>query len=102
MRAYPGELIGTFTLVFIGTSVATATRDDAPASFAGLAIGGFLFVAHLVGAQLGGVGGSALGTEGVGGGNADHNGHADLPALLDGDAGDQLHYRNRSGEPDSP
>ena len=33
--------------------MATATRDDAPASFAGLAIGGFLFVAHLVGAQLG-------------------------------------------------
>ena len=31
----------------------SATRDDSPAGFAGLAIGGFLFVAHLVGAQLG-------------------------------------------------
>jgi len=33
--------------------ILSATRDDAPVGFAGLAIGGFLFVAHLVGAQLG-------------------------------------------------
>jgi len=40
------------TALFLYTIFA-ATRSDAPTGFAGLAIGGFLFVAHLVGAQLG-------------------------------------------------
>ena len=50
-----GSLLGwevVLTALFLYT-IFTATRDDAPAGFAGLAIGGFLFVAHLVGAQLG-------------------------------------------------
>ena len=40
------------TALFLFTIFA-ATRDDFTPGFAGLAIGGFLFVAHLVGAQLG-------------------------------------------------
>jgi aquaporin Z len=40
------------TALFLFTIFA-ATRDDATPGFAALAIGGFLFVAHLVGAQLG-------------------------------------------------
>jgi aquaporin Z len=40
------------TALFIMTIFAV-TRKDATPGFAGLAIGGFLFVAHLVGAQLG-------------------------------------------------
>ena len=40
------------TALFLFTIFA-ATRSDAPAGFAGLAIGGYLFIAHLVGAQLG-------------------------------------------------
>ncbi|MDE0445540.1 MAG: aquaporin [Spirochaetaceae bacterium] len=44
------ELVMTalFLVVILG-----ATRDDAAPGVAGIAIGGFLFVAHLVGAQLG-------------------------------------------------
>lgn len=40
------------TALFLFTIFA-ATREDTPAGFAAVAIGGFLFVAHLVGAQLG-------------------------------------------------
>ncbi|MCL6504549.1 MAG: aquaporin, partial [Pirellulales bacterium] len=40
------------TTLFVYTIFAAA-RADAPPGFAALAIGGFLFVAHLVGAQLG-------------------------------------------------
>lgn len=40
------------TALFLFTIFA-ATRDDATPGFAGLAIGGFLLIAHLVGAQLG-------------------------------------------------
>ena len=44
------ELVMTalFLVVILG-----ATRDDAAPGVAGIAIGGYLFVAHLVGAQLG-------------------------------------------------
>lgn len=44
------ELILTAMFVF---TIFAATRDDAPPGFAALAIGGFLFLAHMVGAQLG-------------------------------------------------
>ncbi|MCH9021501.1 MAG: aquaporin [Planctomycetes bacterium] len=40
------------TALFLLT-IFSATRSDSPAGFAALAIGGYLFVAHLVGAQLG-------------------------------------------------
>lgn len=40
------------TALFLFT-IFSATRKDVPAGVTGLAIGGFLFVAHLVGAQLG-------------------------------------------------
>jgi aquaporin Z len=40
------------TAMFLVT-IAAATRSSAPAGSAGLTIGGYLFVAHLVGAQLG-------------------------------------------------
>lgn len=40
------------TALFLYT-IFSATRDEAPAGFAAIAIGGYLFVAHLVGAQLG-------------------------------------------------
>lgn len=40
------------TALFLYT-IFTATRDDAPSMAAPVAIGGFLFVAHLIGAQLG-------------------------------------------------
>ena len=40
------------TALFLFT-ILSATRKDVPAGVTGLAIGGFLFVAHLVGAQLG-------------------------------------------------
>ena len=40
------------TALFLFT-IFSVTRADAPAGFAGLAIGGYLFVAHLVGAPLG-------------------------------------------------
>ena len=44
------ELVLTALFVF---TIFSATRVESPAGFAALAIGGFLFVAHLVGAQLG-------------------------------------------------
>ncbi|MCH7720988.1 MAG: aquaporin [Planctomycetes bacterium] len=44
------ELILTALFLF---TIFSATRSDSTPGFAGLAIGGFLFVAHLVGAQLG-------------------------------------------------
>lgn len=44
------ELVLTTLFVF---TIFAASRVEAPAGFAALAIGGFLFVAHLVGAQLG-------------------------------------------------
>ena len=50
-----GTLLGwevVMTALFLFT-IFTATRNDSTPGFAGLAIGGFLFVAHLVGAQLG-------------------------------------------------
>jgi aquaporin Z len=50
-----GSLFGwelVLTALFLFT-IFTATRSDSTPGFAGLAIGGFLFVAHLVGAQLG-------------------------------------------------
>jgi len=50
-----GALFGwelVITALFLMTIFA-ATRDDAPAIAAPLAIGGFLFVAHLIGAPLG-------------------------------------------------
>ena len=40
------------TALFLFT-IFSATRPESPAGFAALAIGGFLFVAHLIGAQLG-------------------------------------------------
>ena len=50
-----GALFGwevVLTALFLFT-IFTATRSDAPANLAPFAIGGFLFVAHLVGAHLG-------------------------------------------------
>ena len=50
-----GSLLGfeiILTALFLLT-IFSATRSDSPAGFAALAIGGYLFVAHLVGAQLG-------------------------------------------------
>lgn len=50
-----GALLGwevILTALFLFT-IFTATRQGATPGFEGLAIGGFLFVAHLVGAQLG-------------------------------------------------
>ena len=50
-----GMLLGwelVLTALFLFT-IFTATRSDAPANLAPFAIGGFLFVAHLVGAHLG-------------------------------------------------
>jgi aquaporin Z len=50
-----GSLFGwelLITALFLFTIFA-ATRGDGPAGFHALAIGGFLFIAHLVGAQLG-------------------------------------------------
>ncbi len=44
------EVIMTALFLF---TILSATRKDVPAGVTGLAIGGFLFVAHLVGAQLG-------------------------------------------------
>lgn len=44
------ELVMTALFLF---AIFAATRKDATPGIAGLAIGGFLFVAHLVGAQLG-------------------------------------------------
>lgn len=44
------ELVLTTLFVF---TIFAATRVEAPSGFPALAIGGFLFVAHLVGAQLG-------------------------------------------------
>jgi len=44
------ELILTGLFLFV---IFSATREEATPGVAGLAIGGFLFVAHLVGAQLG-------------------------------------------------
>lgn len=41
------------TALFLFT-IFIVTRPDSPTGFAALAIGGFLFVAHLIGAQLGG------------------------------------------------
>ena len=40
------------TALFLAV-IFSVTRKDAPTGFAGLAIGGFLLIAHLVGAQLG-------------------------------------------------
>lgn len=50
-----GALVGweiVMTALFLFTIFA-ATREDSTPGFAAIAIGGFLFVAHLVGAQLG-------------------------------------------------
>jgi aquaporin Z len=50
-----GSLFGwevVLTALFVLT-IFTVTHRNAPIGFAGLAIGGFLFVAHLVGAPLG-------------------------------------------------
>jgi len=50
-----GALFGwelVMTALFLLT-IFSATRSNAPPGIAGLAIGGYLFVAHLVGAQLG-------------------------------------------------
>ena len=50
-----GALLGwelVLTALFLFT-IFIATRRDAPANLAPFAIGGFLFVAHLVGAHLG-------------------------------------------------
>jgi aquaporin Z len=44
------ELVMTALFLF---TISAATREGSTPGFAGLAIGGFLFVAHLVGAQLG-------------------------------------------------
>ena len=44
------EVIMTALFLF---TILSVTRKDVPAGVTGLAIGGFLFVAHLVGAQLG-------------------------------------------------
>jgi aquaporin Z len=55
LGASTGSLFGwelLMTALFLFTIFA-ATRGDAPAGFAAIAIGGFLFVAHLVGAPLG-------------------------------------------------
>ena len=50
VRLVGWELILTAMFVF---TIFAATRDEAPPGFAALAIGGFLFLAHMVGAQLG-------------------------------------------------
>jgi aquaporin Z len=44
------ELVMTALFLLV---IFSATRSDVPGGFAALAIGGFLFVAHLIGAQLG-------------------------------------------------
>ena len=44
------ELVMTALFLF---TIFAATRSDVPGGFASIAIGGFLFIAHLVGAQLG-------------------------------------------------
>ena len=52
------DLISLFVLELVMTAlflltIFSATRNDSTPGFAGLAIGGYLFVAHLVGAPLG-------------------------------------------------
>lgn len=44
------ELVLTALFLFV---IFAATRHDVPSGFAGIAIGGFLFLAHLIGAPLG-------------------------------------------------
>jgi len=50
LAVFAWELLLTTLFVF---TIFAATGPEAPAGFPALAIGGFLFVAHLVGAQLG-------------------------------------------------